>query len=229
MHKRRMGKDIKKAVIVGGTGGLGSEIVKGLSECYSFDEKWLSTDRPDVMDKKAYDHISDSIDLAIYLAGINVTKSIDDLTLDEVIDVYNVNIFGAFNFVKNLKEKMIGGYKPTFIFISSIMVNHPYPNRTAYASSKSAIEGFSNALSVELGEDKISSVCLRLGHLNSLMKSTVTNPQLLDNVKKKTPQGNLVDSAQFGSIIKNIHLTSEIFNGSVIDLDAGYTKNRWPL
>ena len=109
------------------------------------------------------------------------------------------------------------------------MVNHPYPNRTAYASSKAAIEGLSNALSVELGESGISSICLRLGHLNSLMKSTVTNPELLDAVKKNTPQSNLIDSKRIGSIIRNIHDCSTMFNGSVIDLDGAYTKNRWPL
>jgi hypothetical protein len=61
------------------------------------------------------------------------------------------------------------------------------------------------------------------------MKSTVTNPSLLEAVEKNTPQSNLMDSSSIGSIIKNLHDCSSMFNGSVIDLDGAYTKNRWPL
>ncbi len=220
---------MRKAVIVGGTGGLGSAVVGSLRNDYVFDKKWLSDERPDVMDESAYDHINDSVDLAIYFAGTNITKPIEEISSEELDKIFSVNILGAFNFVKNLKNKMLDSYNPTFIFASSIMVNHPYPNRTAYASTKAAIEGLSNALSIELGVEGISSVCLRLGHLNSLMKSTVTNPQLLESVKSKAPQGNLMDSESIGEIILNIHNFSNMFNGSVIDLDGGYTKNIWPI
>ena len=220
---------MRQALIVGGTGGLGSAVVDALKNDYSFDDLWLSSDRPDVMDPNAYEHVQTNLDLAIYFAGINLTKPIEDISEEELNHIFSVNILGAFNFVKRLKNKMLGSYNPTFIFASSIMVNHPYPNRTAYASSKAAIEGLSNALSVELGSAGISSICLRLGHLNSLMKSTVTNPALLEEVKKNTPQSNLMDSHSIGSIIQNIHDCSSMFNGSVIDLDGAYTKNRWPL
>jgi dihydroanticapsin dehydrogenase len=226
-----MGKSMRtrNAVIVGGTGGLGSAVVKSLKKNYSFDKLWLSKKRPDVMSPRAYEHIKDNLDLAIYFAGTNLVKPVEEITSEELFHIFSVNILGAFNFVKNLKNKMKGSYNPTFIFASSIMINHPYPNRTAYASTKAAIEGLSNALSVELGDEKISSVCLRLGHLNSLMKSTKTNPELLEKVKKKTPQGNLIDSESLGQIINNIHNFSSMYNGSVIDLDGAYTRNRWPF
>ena len=226
-----MGKSVstRRALIVGGAGGLGSAVVKSLKNQYSFDDHWLSSNRPDVMDPAAYEHVLENLDLAIYFAGTNLIKPVEEITYEELYHIFSVNILGAFNFVKNLKHKMQGTFNPTFIFASSIMVNHPYPNRTAYASSKAAIEGLSNALSVELGDMNISSVCLRLGHLNSLMKSTVTNPELLEKVKNKTPQANLMDSKSIGNIIKNIHDHSPMFNGSVIDLDGAYTRNRWPF
>lgn len=220
---------MKNAVIVGGTGGLGSAVVETLKHEYKFDERWLSSSRPDVLDEHGYDHIDGPVDLAIYLAGINITKPVDEISASELNQIFSVNILGAFNFVRNLKSKMLGGSKPTFVFTSSIMVDHPYPNRTAYAATKAAVEGLSNALSVELGEYKISSVCLRLGHLTSLMKSTPPNPHLLDGVRACAPQNNLVDSSRIGDVIRNIHECSDMFNGAVVDLDGGYTKNRWPL
>jgi nucleoside-diphosphate-sugar epimerase len=50
-----MGKSVstRRALIVGGTGGLGSAVVKSLKSQYSFDEHWLSSSRPDVMDPAA--------------------------------------------------------------------------------------------------------------------------------------------------------------------------------
>lgn len=220
---------MKTALIVGGTGGLGTEIVNSLKGEYIFDELWLSKDRPDVMDPDGYQHINQSIDLAIYLAGINITKPIEEISQKELIEIFNVNIIGAFNFVKNTKPYLKLSKNPLYIFTSSIMVDHPYPNRTAYASTKAAIEGLSNALAIELGPERISSVCLRLGHLNSLMKSTVTNPDLLKRVQDKTPQNNLIDSKKVGPIIKNIHDCHQMYNGSVVDLNGSYTRNIWPL
>lgn len=227
-----MGKSIKNALVVGATGGLGTVITERLQlNGYAVDPIWLNDNRPDVWDKEAYESSSFShLDLGIYLTGTNITKSIEDLTRDDIQSIFQTNVFGAFNFAKNNLERIKSGHNPTFVFISSIMVTHPYPNRTAYAASKAAIEGLSNALAVELGEHGISSICIRLGHLSSLMKSTKTNPALLDQVKSAAPQGNLIDPIEVADFIIDMHSSKiKALNGSVIDFDAGYTKNRWPL
>jgi uncharacterized protein YbjT (DUF2867 family) len=68
-------KVMKTAVIIGGTGLLGSAICKELAQRgYHLDEKWLSDSRPDVRDPDAFKHMPAKIDLALYLAGINVVE-----------------------------------------------------------------------------------------------------------------------------------------------------------
>ena len=220
---------MKRCILVGGTGGLGSSIQKVLANDYIFEERYLSKDRPDVMDPRAYDDLSGTIDLAIYIAGINLVKPITEISHAELQNTFNVNILGAFNFVANVKKNLIDGRNPTFIFASSIMVGHPYPYRTAYASSKAAIEGLTRAVAVEFGEDGIAAVCLRLGHLSSLMKSTPPNSELLDKVKLHTPKKTLVSSEKVASSIIHIHECSDIYNGQIIDMECGYTINRWPI
>ena len=222
----------KRALVVGATGGLGTVITKNLIEDgYTLDQKWLDDNRPDVWDKNAFlGHDEDPLDLAIYLSGINIAKPINELTRDDIDLIFKTNVFGAFNFAQNNIERLKKGTNPTFIFISSIMVSHPYPFRTAYASTKAAIEGLSTSLAIELGDSNISSICLRLGHLSSLMKSTKTNPALLSSVKSLVPQHNLIDPIEVSEFISHIHKSnSKTLNGSVIDFDGGYTKNRWPL
>ena len=110
------------------------------------------------------------------------------------------------------------------------MTTHPYPYRSAYASSKSGLEGLTRALAVEWGRYKISTHCIRLGHLSGLMKTTPSNPQLLEAVRLLTPSKKLIDPIDVAKYILWLAEDgSKSVSGSVIDFDPAYTINRWPL
>lgn len=229
-----MGKNLnptKTAVVIGATGNLGNAVCRALSDAgYRIDPIWAATDHPDATDPRAYDRLPKRINAAIYLAGINRVAPAAQLTEADWDMVMNVNLKGAFLFAQKAFPALKATGSSCLIGISSIMVTHPYPQRLAYTASKAGLEGLIKALAVEWGEYGISTHALRLGHLSGLMKSTVTNPALLDAVKSHTPSGRLVGPEE---VAKYIVWLAEggcaSVSGSVIDFDPAYTINRWPL
>jgi NAD(P)-dependent dehydrogenase (short-subunit alcohol dehydrogenase family) len=184
----------------------------------------------------SYKNLPPRIDLAVYAAGTNVVKPVHELTEAEFDTVMNVNLRGAFL----LARAAFNGLKAargTLVTISSINSVFPYPNRAAYCTSKAALEGLTSQLAIEWGEHGISTHCIRLGPLDKLMKATTANAAnpaafdaLLNVIKKRMPGHELVPAEAVANYI--VALGGGIapwVTGAVIDFDAGYTRNIYPL
>lgn len=220
----------KTAVIIGATGNLGSAIVVALERAgYEIDRMWTSADHPDATLASSYENLPSRIDMAVYVAGINLVKPIHELTEHEWDDVMNVNVRGAFLFARAAFEALKAA-RGTFVTVSSMNAAFPYPNRAAYSTSKAAIEGLTKQLAVEWGEYGISTHIIRLGPLNKLMRTTKTNPAILEATKKRLPQHELIPPEAVADYI--VALGKGIapwVTGAVIDFEAGFTLNAYPL
>lgn len=227
----------KIAVVVGATGNLGHAIVTALEKTgYAVDPTWTGADHPDATLSASYENLPSRIDLAVYAAGDNVVKPIQELSEVEFDHVMSVNMRGAFL----LARAAFNGLKAargTFVTVSSINSVFPYPNRAAYCTSKAALEGLTMQLGIEWGEHGIATHCIRLGPLDKLMKATVakaTDPValegLLATIKKRMPAHELIPADAVAEFI--VHLASggaRWVTGQVTDFDAGYTRNIYPL
>lgn len=220
----------KTAVVIGATGNLGSAIVVALERAgYEIDRTWTSADHPDATFASSYANLPPRIDMAVYAAGINVIKPIHELTEQEWDEVMNVNLRGAFLFARAAFASLKAA-RGAFVTISSMNAVAPYPNRAAYSTSKAAIEGLTKQLAVEWGEHGISTHAIRLGPLNKLMRTTKANPAILEATKKRLPQHELIPPEAVADYI--VALGKGIapwVTGAVIDFDAGFTLNAYPL
>lgn len=220
----------KTVVVIGATGNLGSAIVAALQKAgYEIDQTWTGVDHPDATLASAYANLPPRIDMAVYAAGINVVKLVHELTEQEWDEVMSVNVRGAFLFAR----AAFAGLKTAqgaFVTISSMNAAFPYPNRAAYCTSKAALEGLTRQLAVEWGEHGISTHAIRLGPLNKLMKTTKANPAILEAIKKRLPQHELIPPEAVANYIVMLGGGGAPWmTGSVIDFDAGYTRNIYPL
>ena len=227
-----MGKNLKKqAVVIGATGNLGKAICKELAKNnFIIQEKWMKSNRPNILDDKAFDQLPKKIDAAIYVAGINKVCSFNKLKKEDFENVMNVNLIGAINFYKKAFKSLKKSKNSCCIVISSIMTVHPYPDRVPYAISKAALESLMKCLAVEWGRYNISTHAIRLGHLTGLMKTTKTNPALLKKVKKLTPLKKLMSPEEVAKYI--VFLANggcKSVSGGTTEMDSGYSINRWPI
>lgn len=221
----------KVAAVIGATGNLGKAVCAHLNDRgWSFDERWLTTDHPDAAVARSYEPPPTDLRAVIYLPGVNVVSDVRSLTLGAWDRSIDVNLSGAFLAARANYPALKASAPSCFITVSSIMTTHPYPGRAAYAAAKAGLEGLTRALAVEWGPDGISTHCIRLGHLSSLMASTPASDGLLEAVQAKTPGGLLIEPAAVAEYIGWLVAGGcASVSGSVIDFDPGYTINRWPL
>lgn len=212
---------MRRAVVIGGNGNIGTAVSRHLEslnyECF--------IPPGDATEPGYYDNVPADIDAAIYLPGISILAPITELTNDNWETVIRVNLTGAFLLAKHvfhgLQER-----EGCFITISSILSQHPYPNRVAYAAAKCGLEGLTRGLAVE----GLFTHCIRLGHLATFTSSWPKNRKVLEAVQERTPSKRLVTAEEVASYIG--WLTEggcKAVSGSVIDFDPAFCINRWPL
>jgi len=229
--KKEIGRKQKNAVVIGANGNLGKVLCKLLKENgYRVDPIWLKDDHPDASKAASYKNLPETIDLAVYLPGLNAIRNTEELNEKDWDAVFNVNLKGAFLFAKAAFSAMKKNGGATFVAISSIMVTHPYSHTLAYTASKAGLEGLTRELAVEWGQYGISANCIRLGHLTDPMRTTPRNDHLLTAVRVKTPSHRLIQHTDVASYILWLaEGGSKAISGSIIDFDPAYTINRWPL
>ncbi len=132
--------------------------------------------------KKCVDVFNGKIDVLINNAGIGVRKSIDELTFNDFLNVYNVNVFGLSLFTKNLVKVMKNQKNGTIINIGSTASLKGYKNGSIYASSKFALRCLSQCWQSELRPYNIrvcqinpSEVTTAFGSLDRVEREDVHN------------------------------------------------------
>lgn len=160
----------KKVILVtGASSGLGLAVANHLGNlghtvyagARSFDNTNLDQESPkkaylDVTNDKSVNDLVHSIiskegkiDVLINCAAMLVLGSVEDISLTEFEQVMNTNLIGTIRMCKAVLPYMRSQKDGLIINFSSIMGLLAIPFQCAYSASKFAIEGFTEALSLE--------------------------------------------------------------------------------
>lgn len=121
--------------------------------------------------KNTFSKIKDSlgeIDILINNAGLGITKSIDELSIDDWDYVINTNLRGTFVCSReaSLIMKQNGG--GTIINIASTRALMSEANTFPYSASKGGILSLTHSLAVSLGPDKIRVNAISPGWIETM-------------------------------------------------------------
>ena len=155
----------------------------------------------------------------INLATAKADKLIINLNIQEIENVFNVNILSNIYLSKKLLNLMIQQNYGRFIFFTSKRASRGDIGISLYSSTKEAISGFSRCLAKEYANFNITSNCIKLGYFKT---------KLFQNIPKKIKLKllNEIPSKKLGEI-NNIYnaintiVKTEYINGSNIDIDGG--------
>ena len=103
------------------------------------------------------------IDVLINNAGYGLVGFFEDLTLDEIRNQFETNFFGVLNITKKVIPIMRLQKTGTIVNISSGAGQVGFPGISAYASSKFAVEGFSESLMYELSPFGVKVIIIEPG------------------------------------------------------------------
>lgn len=249
----------KVVMITGSTGGVGEALVKAfasegcklaisstkqekldnlLKEVEIDPEKLLTF----VVDVTKEEQIKDmvektvakfgSLDVQVNNAGYEgLSLPIDEQTIDNVMNVYNVNVFGPMYGMKYAIKQMKAQGSGAIVNISSQASSTGAATMSAYVSSKHAALGLSKCAALEVAELGIHINCIGPGPIDTPMMTKLEKQALGDNVSKEEAMKifaasypdkryakpeEVADLALYLASEKSSHIT-----GSLITMDGG--------
>lgn len=164
------------------------------------------------------------IDILVNNAGINLKKPIADVTDAEFQQVMMTNVNSVFSMSREVSRSMIVNKSGSIINISSMAAQYGLPYVIAYTASKSAIEGMTRAMAVELSPEGLRINCIAPGFIATNMSATALDgdPQRKAKVLSRTPMGKLGMPEDIANMAYFLGMDeSKYMTGTIIPVDGG--------
>lgn len=231
---------MKKAVVTGGSGGIGSAVCKGLSEQGYFVYVGYSSSaekaesiaseicgeaiKIDVSDVESINAAVDYIgfaDLLVNNAGISEIDLFTSISSEKSVQIMNVNLIGAMELTRRLLPEMINRKSGCIINISSMWGEVGASCEVDYSASKAGLIGFTKALAKEVAPSGIRVNCISPGFIMTEMNGRFSAEDL-ELIREEIPLGifgeprHIADAAAFLASDK-----AEYITGQVISVNGG--------
>lgn len=159
-------------------------------------------------------------------AGQRQRKSFFDFTKNDIENILKINFISVFlislHFMKNVKKEN----KNSIVNIGSIVGEKPFVDLIGYASSKTAISGFTKSLALELKKKNYNTRvnCINPGFTKtSYFRKFKKNKKLYSWTLKNISAGRWGNSSEISKLV--IFLLSNkasCINGQIINIDGGW-------
>ncbi|MFT2011379.1 SDR family NAD(P)-dependent oxidoreductase [Pontibacter sp. 13R65] len=240
--------EAKIAVVTGGGSGLGYAIVEkfvrnnihtviigrdeeklrrakeafgDMCTCFSFDLSNLDG-IPGLVKEIAAEF--GRIDILVNNAGINMKKPFVEVTDDDFQKVMQTNVTAVFALSREIVKVMLPQQSGCIINISSMAAQYGIPKVIAYTAAKSAIEGMTRAMAVELSPMGIRINCIAPGFIATDMsaKALDNDPERKNKVMSRTPMGKLGTPADVAEAVF-FYATdaAKYVTGTILPIDGG--------
>ncbi|MBE7074157.1 MAG: SDR family NAD(P)-dependent oxidoreductase [Clostridiales bacterium] len=214
---------MKYVLITGGASGMGKSTAEKLAKegyfVFSCDIKkceerenilQIQTDVTDMKSvENAFDIVckyTDKLDAVINFAGIIMMNSLIEISEEDFMRIFNINLFGTYRVNKTFFPMIEKGKGKIIITTSELAKNKILPFNAIYSISKKALDAYAQGLTMELGLLDIPVITLRPGAVetpilndsNKAMNDLHSNTTLFQNSINKFK--SIVDNEQGGTI-----------------------------
>jgi len=173
--------------------------------------------------EKAIDQFG-HIDILVNNAGINMKKEFTEVTDEEFQRILTTNLCSVFALSREVAKHMLERGSGSIINISSMAAQYGLPKVIAYSASKSAVDGMTRAMAVELSPKGIRVNSIAPGFIYTAMtdKSLGTDPERKAKALDRTPLGYMGQPADVGEAA--LFLASDAaryITGVILPVDGG--------
>jgi len=241
----------KKAIVTGGSGGLGRGMVEGLVEAgaevviigvsdkghtvakelnnlgyKTYAVKGNLGNREDLPNifNEAIEKLGGTLDILVNSAGIQRRNKCEDFSMQDWDDVINVNLTSVFSLCQLAGRKMIESGKGKIINVASMLSFFGGYTVPAYAASKGGVAQITKAFANEWASKGININAIAPGYMDTQMNVKLINDKMRNaEILSRIPAARWGTSEDMKGII--IFLASEAsdyINGAIIPVDGGY-------
>lgn len=164
------------------------------------------------------------IDVLVNNAGINLKKDFTAVTDEEFQQILLVNTTAVFALSREVVKHMLEAGSGSIINISSMASQYGIPKVIAYTASKSAVEGMTRAMAVELSPKGIRVNCIAPGFIATEMSGKALNgdQERKQKVFSRTPMGVLGQPSDIGdAAVFLASAAAKYITGVVLPVDGG--------
>ena len=233
---------IKKALITGGSGGIGEAICRKMAEqgCFVYVGYSLSKDEAVriaseiggeaiKLDVTKYDDIKAAsqrigyAEILVNNAGVSEIELFTRISAEKSRNIMETNLIGAMNCSRIFLSEMIAEKHGCIINISSMCGQVGASCEVDYSASKAGMIGFTKALAKEVGPSGIRVNCISPGFIMTEMNSRLSEEDL-EAIREEIPLGifgeprHVADSAVFLASPSAEYITGQIIavNGGMV-------------
>lgn len=243
-----------RAVVTGAARGIGQAAARALAThgaqplLVDFDQHQLghtadqiacTRPRPavlaaDIRDAASITDIADHVaadgglDILVNAAGIIRRADALHATVDDLDDVWQVNVRGLYALTQALLPAMIGRPSPSIINVGSLGSLLGLANRGAYAATKGAVRQYTQSLAVDLGRHGVRANTIAPGYIATEMNrdwldnDTTARDQLIARI----PLGRLGRPDDLaGTFVFLASPASAYLTGQLIVVDGGWSSS----
>ena len=228
---------MRNYVIIGGSSGIGKELVNLLSDEGS--NVFTTFNRNVVEDKgnikyRKFDVLTDTLNLddlpeeihgLAYCPGSINLKPFHRFKDEDFINDYKLQVLGATKVIQQLLPRIKASQKGSIVLFSTVAVQYGFNFHSQVAMSKGAIEGLTRSLAAELSPTiRVNAIAPSLTNTSLATKFLNTeekvNLQSEKNPLKKV--GTAKDVAETAVFL--LSQKSSWITGQIMHVDGGYSK-----
>jgi len=255
MDPKRWRLDGQLALVTGGSAGIGRAIARellgfgadvllaardaaGLESARSdlledFPGREISTFVADVADdeqrRELLDWVEDfgeGLHILVNNAGGNVTKAANDYTEDEWRQIFEINLFSAFELSRYAHPLLTKHAASAIVNIGSVSAVTHVRSGAPYGMSKAAMHQMTRNLAVEWAEDGVRVNCVAPWYIRTRRTSDkLADPDYLDEVLLRTPLGRIGEPEEVAAAVAFLCLpASSYVTGECIAVDGGFLR-----
>lgn len=164
------------------------------------------------------------IDILVNNAGINMKKEFLEVTNEEFQNILHTNVLALFAVSREVAKVMKKNNSGSIINISSMAAQYGIPKVIAYSASKTAIDGMTRAMAVDLAQFGIRVNAVAPGFIKTNMSSKAldNDPERKNKVLSRTPMGILGEPSDVADAVYYFATSESKFTtGTVLPVDGG--------
>jgi len=165
-----------------------------------------------------------SLDILVNAAGVGLSKPTFDLTPQEMNDLHDIHVTGAFRCAQAAGHIYREQHRGCIINIASISSYTDLVGVTAYAAAKTAVIGLTRSLANEWAEYGIRTNAIAPGFVpTDLNRHLIEGTDRGRRILERTPMGRFGESKEIaGAAVYLASPAASFVNGHTIVVDGGF-------
>lgn len=224
----------KNILIIGGTSGIGTELVRKLNlanaNIYLASRtannleglQYVSHQTIDVTSQFQLENLPDKLDGLVYLPGTINLKPFSRISDEDILNEFNINALGAVRVIRQVLPKLKASEQSSVVLFSTVAFQVGMPYHLSIAMAKGAVEGITRTLAAE------HSPKVRVNAIAPSLTETPLSTNLINSDEKrkfiadKNPMKHIGKPEEIAGLAKFL-LSQEAswMTGQILSVDGG--------